>query len=148
MKTTKQKTAVVTFKTTTENKEALVSAAKAAGMDTSPYIEKQLELLAKLCNSDEVKSLFNKRESQTAKFLSRNGERVYVKLDSISDVLKYYIALDDSYACIMAQLIREGKYLYAFASEEEKDKIKKEAEEEKKIALITENQNQNPPKSI
>lgn len=143
----KPKTAVVTFKTTPENKEALISAAKVAGMDTSPYIEKQLELLHKLCNSEGVQDLFQKRQSQTANFLNKNGELVYLKLDSISDVLSYYMAIEVSYTWMMGQLKAQGKGIVDFATEAEKSKFAKEEEEKRKLALKNDVKKQIPPET-
>jgi uncharacterized protein (DUF1778 family) len=146
MKTKNQKTAAVTFKTTPEKKEALAAAAKAAGMDLSPYIEQQLELLSDLLNSEKVKALFENREQQTAPFLSREGIRVYVTLESVTDVLRYYLGVDESYARVMSELLREGRYLYHFASPEERAKIAKEDEEERKNSTNNGNKSENATK--
>jgi len=146
MKAKNQKTAAVTFKTTPEKKEALVSAAKAARMDLSPYIEQQLELLFELLEGPEVKALLDARRSRTATFLNKDGKRVYVTLDSASDVLRYYVAANGSYGHIIAQLVREGRYLYDFASDDEKLKIAKEDEEEQKNSSNSEDQSEDTPK--
>ncbi len=142
MKTKNQKTAAVTFKTTPEKKEALTAAAKAAGMDLSPYIEKQLELLSDLINSEKVKALFEKRAQQTAPFLSREGIRVYVTLESVTDVLRYYLAVDESYARVMSELLKLGRYLNDFASPEERAKIAEENDEEQKNSSNNDNQSE------
>ena len=146
MKAKNQKSAAVTFKTTPEKKEALASAAKAAGMDLSPYIEKQLELLSNLLNSEKVKAMFENREQQTAPFLSREGIRVYVTLESVTDVLRYYLGVDESYARVMSELLKEGRYLYHFASPEERAKIAKEDEEEQKNSTNNGNQSEHTTK--
>lgn len=144
MKATNQKNSAVTFKTTPEKKEAMVLAAKAAGMDLSPYIEQQLQILFDLLESPEVKALLQARGSRTARFLRRDGKRVYVTLETASDVLRYYVVLDGSYERLIQQLLIEGRYLYDFACEEEKLKIAKEDGEEQKNSSNGDIQSQNP----
>lgn len=142
---TTKKTAVVSFKTTPQNKQGLDSKSKDEGTTTGPYVE---NILRKLLESDYVKTIMEKHRNELGYYLTRDGIRQDIKITSTEEAIQSLFMANDTLIRVMTILKKEGRFLYSFASEEEKNKIEEEAEKEEKIALNAEVQNQDTTETI
>lgn len=116
-----KKTAVNSFKTTPIRKTELETLAKENGSALGPYIEKKIEAVTNVYESDLIHKLFQLYKGRKLSFLNLNGKKEFIEINAITDIHNCLLKILDERNYILKKLNEEGRVLADFEEKDNKE---------------------------